>query len=577
MNPQRYVRLALTLILLIVSFDPAIAKDKGEELYKDTLGLYRSLAADPNKAGDVRIWETLAKAFYSIYRDYPESSKAPNTLFLSAKMYEEMGERFNSQEGYEKALEYAEMFVIQYPDSNLTDDSQIRIARIIEKDSKKQAYTEYEKVITEYPQGDMVPVAKNKVKELELFKPKDSERNEIARKTKKSKRSNKSSRGGLVNINKIRHWSTDNYTRVVIHVDEKMDYKPYFLKADPKNGKPPRLYVDIPGTKVDKNMYLQPITNGLLEDIKFARNTADTVRVVLYINSFENYKVFSLNDPYRIVMDIHGNPDKTGDLYAKQRKGKRTSTLPGLPDDEVENLRTALGLKINTIVIDPGHGGHDPGAIGPSGLKEKDVALKIAKALKKKLEKDGKQFGVEKVYLTRENDRFIPLEERTGIARKLGADLFISIHCNAAKSKHAHGIETYILSFTNDKRALAVAARENATTQRSLSDMKDIVKQYLLSSKLEESERFANHVQGSVVRNVSDHYDSVKNKGVKKAPFVVLIGADIPSILVETSFISNPREEKRLKESKYIDEIAAGIFSGVKYYSSEVKTAYLSD
>ena len=241
--------------------------------------------------------------------------------------------------------------------------------------------------------------------------------------------------------------------------------------------------------------------------------------------------------------------------------------------DNVSGLRQALGLKIKTVVIDPGHGGHDPGAIGPTGLKEKNVNLRIAKALKAKLERDGKKFGIERVYLTRSSDRFIPLEERTAIAKKRYADLFISIHCNAAKNKRTTGIETYILSFTNDKHSLSVAARENATTKKRLNELRDIIKKYVLNSKIEESNKFASYVQTEVVSNVSDKYSSISNKGVKKAPFIVLIGADIPSILVETSFITNPKDERRLKDKKYIDYIAEGIFAGVKRYSTEVQTA----
>ncbi|NIP29342.1 MAG: hypothetical protein GTO02_02760 [Candidatus Dadabacteria bacterium] len=167
----------------------------------------------------------------------------------------------------------------------------------------------------------------------------------------------------------------------------------------------------------------------------------------------------------------------------------------------------------------------------------------------------------------------MPLEERTAIAKKRNADLFISIHCNAAKDRRAHGIETYILSFTNDQSSLEVAARENATTTKKISDLEDIVQEYLLSSKIEESNRFARYVQGSIVTNVSGKYSKVKNKGVKKAPFIVLIGADIPSILVETSFITNPTEENRLKSTKYINKIADGILSGIKKYVGENQTA----
>lgn len=560
-----YAIIITSVIALLLSVQSSHALDRGEKLYDQTFQLYKSLAGNPEKVNNKEIWDTIARAFYSIYINYPESPKATKSLFVSGKMYEEMGERFDSQPDLNMAVEYSRLFVRKYPGSNLADDAQLRVARIVEKKSKADAYLEYEKVVTEFPDGDMKMIAKNKVEDLSPFKP-----------SKKSGVSNsdKSIGSNLIKVSRIRHWSTDTFTRVVIHVDKEVPFKPILLKADPENGKPPRLFVDIYGTKVNKNLYVEPLNNGLLEQIKFARNTHDKVRVVLYIKSFDDYKVFALQDPFRIVMDIQGTGAKPGDYYAKKDTGNYEYGAR-LPNDNVASLSEALGLKIRTVVIDAGHGGHDPGAIGPSGLKEKDITLKIAKALKQKLDREGRKFGITNVYLTRSDDRFIPLEERTGIAKKHGADLFISIHCNAARNKNAYGIETYILSFTNDQRSLAVAARENATTSISRSEMANVLKQYLLSSKIEESERFAGYVQNSVVKAVSANYQPVRNKGVKKAPFVVLIGADIPSILVETAFITNPRDEKRLKSDAYLEEIADGIVAGIKRFSSEVQTASL--
>ena len=558
-----------SLIILFSSIQTSIGQDRGEKLYEETFDLYKNLSVNHNKIQNKEIWEIIARAFYSIDRDYPNSPKAPNSLFLSGKMYEEMGERFNSQKDFDKSVEISRKFVRKYPYSNLADDAQLRVARIVEKESKSDAYIEYDKLVTDFPKGDMRTVALNKRQELAPFKP--AKKAPLYKPRAKGQAS--TSRNGLTKVSQIRHWSTDDYTRVVIHLDKDSTYTSRLLKPDPQYGTPPRLFVDIEGATVDKNLYVEPIKKGLLEQIKFARNTKDTVRVVLYIESFDDYKVFALKDPYRIVMDIEGSGKKSGGYYATGRNTDKYDYKSGLPEDRVSSLSEALGLKIRTVVIDAGHGGHDPGAIGPSGLKEKEVNLRIAKALKKKLDTEGKQFGITKVYLTRSTDKFIPLEERTGIAKKLGADLFISIHCNAARNRQAYGIETYILSLTNDQRSLAVAARENATTSISRSDMANVLKQYLLGAKIEESQRFAGHVQSSVVKNVSTKYPPTRNKGVKKAPFIVLIGADIPSILVETSFITNPRDEKRLKSNAYINEIADGIFVGVKRYSSEMQTA----
>jgi len=555
--------LIIKIVLLFAFNSLAFAEDRGIVLFSEALSLYKTLTEEPSKAEKVDIWDTIARAFYSVYISYPNSPKAPNALFLSAKMYEEMGERFKSKEYFDKSIDYSKEFVSKFPKNNLADDAQIRAARLTERYSKTDAYIEYQTAIEFFPYGDMTHIAKNKIAELSPFKPDD----ETLSKIKNSKRNDK-----LIKVSKIRHWSTENNTRVVIHLDKEMPFKPYFLKEDSINDKPSRLFVDIIGAIVDKNLEVEPIESGLLEQIKFARNTHDIVRVVLYMKSFDNYRVFSLDNPFRIVMDIEGVNNLANSSYAKSDKSGREEIKQEIPYD-VSGLRQALGLKIKTVVIDPGHGGHDPGAIGPTGLKEKNVNLQIAKALKTKLERDGKKFGIERVYLTRSSDIFIPLEERTAIAKKQYADLFISIHCNAAKNKRTTGIETYILSFTNDKHSLSVAARENATTKKRLNELRDIIKKYVLNSKIEESNKFASYVQTEIVSNVSHKYSSISNKGVKKAPFIVLIGADIPSILVETSFITNPKDEKRLKDKKYIDYIAEGIFAGVKRYSTEVQTA----
>lgn len=562
--------LTLTLLpaaFIIFSSQPLAAKGEDEKFFQETLGLYKNLQTNPREITNYAIWDTIAQAFYSIYRTYPASSKAPTSLFISGKMYEEMGTRFNSRENLEKSIELSRELVKVFPDSNLADDAQIRTARITEGWDKSQAYLEYEKVVRNFPTGDMVDAAKSKLNELAAYKPAENQ-------TTKSITETQNNPNGLASINHIGHWSTDTYTRVVINVDRETLFEPHFLKAGIVEGAPPRLYVDINGATVDRNLEMPPIEKGLLEDIRFARNTLDTVRVVLYIKSFKNYKVFSLHDPFRIIMDIYGS--EKNNVPSKPKGSEEDKTLAGLPKldgKDISTLRGALGLKVRTVVIDPGHGGHDPGAIGPRGLKEKDVTLAIAKALKSKILQFGRAFGISRVILTRDNDRFIPLEERTGIAKREHADLFISIHCNAAKDSDARGIETYILSFTNDPESLAVAARENVTTRKGISDLRDIIKNYLLNSKIDESKRLATHVQTAITTGIAKEHQTVNDKGIKKAPFIVLIGADVPSILVETSFITNPREEVRLRDPQYIDEIADGILRGIRLYSTEVETA----
>ena len=229
------------------------------------------------------------------------------------------------------------------------------------------------------------------------------------------------------------------------------------------------------------------------------------------------------------------------------------------------SLIRALGLKIGKIVVDAGHGGHDTGTIGPNGLQEKDLVLDVALKLGKLLED---KLGAEVVY-TRDDDTFIPLETRTAIANKEQADLFISIHANSSDDPTARGVETYYLNFTSRADALEVAARENAVSEKSIHELQDLVKKIALKEKIGESREFASDVQRSLYAGLSAKSPNLRNRGVKKAPFVVLIGANMPSILAEISFVSNPDDAKKLKTNDYRQRIADSLYKGVfKYVNS---------
>ncbi len=226
------------------------------------------------------------------------------------------------------------------------------------------------------------------------------------------------------------------------------------------------------------------------------------------------------------------------------------------------SLTRALGLKIGRIVIDAGHGGHDTGTIGPNGLQEKDLVLDVALRLGKLLES---RMGAEVVY-TRSDDTFIPLETRTAIANQQQADLFISIHANSSRDPSTRGIETYYLNFTSSADALEVAARENAVSEKSIHELQDLVKKITLRDKIDESREFAADVQRSLYSGVSAKSPTIRNRGVKKAPFIVLIGANMPSILAEISFISNPADEKKLFTPDYRQNIATFLYKGIDRY-----------
>lgn len=228
------------------------------------------------------------------------------------------------------------------------------------------------------------------------------------------------------------------------------------------------------------------------------------------------------------------------------------------------SLIRALGLKIGKIVIDPGHGGHDTGTIGPHGLEEKNLVLDVSLRLGKLLEQ---RLGADVVY-TRQDDTFIPLEERTAIANQAQADLFVSVHANSSHDSDARGVETYYLNFTTSSDALEVAARENAVSDQSIHQLQQLVKTIALQEKVEESREFAADVQHALYSGLSGYSPAIRNRGVKKAPFVVLIGAKMPSILAEISFVSNPQDERKLRSPAYRQRIAQALYRGVARYAS---------
>jgi N-acetylmuramoyl-L-alanine amidase len=247
--------------------------------------------------------------------------------------------------------------------------------------------------------------------------------------------------------------------------------------------------------------------------------------------------------------------DASGDPNDRVREARPTASGD-------RSLIRALGLKIGKIVIDPGHGGHDTGTIGPNGLEEKDLVLEVGRRLGKLLET---RLGAEVVY-TRKNDTFIPLETRTAIANQQRADLFISIHANSSNDAAARGVETYYLNFTSSPEALDVAARENAVSEKSIYELQDLVKKIALKEKIDESREFAGDVQESLHSGLAAKAPAIRNRGVKKAPFIVLIGANMPSILAEISFVSNPTDEHRLETSEYRQRIADSLYRGIAKY-----------
>jgi N-acetylmuramoyl-L-alanine amidase len=345
-----------------------------------------------------------------------------------------------------------------------------------------------------------------------------------------------SSPGEGAQVEGIRNWSYQDYSRVVIDLSGPASFEKNSLMN------PPRLYIDLKYSTMAQDMeHALPVGDGILRNIRAAQYDDDTVRVVLDLERIKDYKVFQLTDPYRLVVDVYGGAAGT------------------------EGYAVPVQRKIKRVVIDPGHGGHDPGAIGPGGLQEKDVVLEIARELKEVLEAEDYE-----VFLTRDSDVYLTLEERTIFANRKDADLFVSIHANASPKSSAKGLETYMLNWTDDEEAQKVAARENSITLKRMkqarSDIGLILASLELQNKRDESLKLAHYVQRSMVSALKGRYGGVENHGVKQALFYVLFGAKMPSVLVEVSYISNPVEATRLQKKPYRQHLAQGIASGVKAY-----------
>ncbi len=383
-------------------------------------------------------------------------------------------------------------------------------------------------------------------------------------------------------ITDLRVWSNPEYTRVVVNVGHEREYFHRLLNKDPDINKPfQRLYVDVEQTRLGKNIAEHtPINDNLLIQARAGQYLPHTVRVVVDIKSFENYKVFSLKDPFRIVIDVwgkgsNGSPPITSspaivdsDKPEPEKKTSRVTT----DNLQSSDIARQLALGVKKIIIDPGHGGSDPGAPGfYKDVWEKDLVLRMAQKLAVVLRDRLKC----EVLLTRNDDKKLTLEERTAIANTKRADLFISLHCNAAKNKDLKGIETYFLNLATDSQAIAVAARENATSEKNISDLDYILSDLMKHAKIEESTRLANIVHQNFVKGMKTKYSDINDLGVKQAPFYVLLGARMPSILIETSFISNKIEGKRLMDTSYQKAVCESIADGIEKYIDTTNPKHL--
>lgn len=548
----------------------ALAKKRSEpaQILKQADQCRHALNKSPNKMKYRHNWERCIRGYESIYKNYPTSDPAGWALYHSGRLFRALYAYSGRSEDLDQALLLFRRLADDYKDHRLADDAQFLIGDVFyqEKNDPAHAYVEYLKVDIKFPSGDMRPKARKMLDALAVTLSKKENDAET--------RGPLSEKSGLAAVKEIRHWSTPNYTRVVVDLDTSIKYNHHLLKADPALQKPRRLYLDLMNAQVTSELESAvPIKDGLLQRARAAQYEKDTVRVVLDIESLGGYKIFHLHDPFRIVVDVRRSekaqaPDASEVATPKRAVGRGVRKAEA-PKPSV-SLARQLGLNVKRIVIDPGHGGKDPGCNSQGGVKEKDIVLNIAEILAARIEAE---IGCE-VFLTRNKDVFLPLERRTAIANIKKADLFISLHVNAHRNKNIWGLETYFLNMATDERSVMVAARENATSEKNISDLQAILNDLMLNTKINESSRLAYAVQKGMLAKVQGKYKQVRDLGVKQAPFYVLIGAEMPAILVETGFLTNRRDRNRLRSKAYREALADGICDGLRTYMESIYQAY---
>lgn len=575
--------------------------------YDEAKFYYNQLQTNANLAASRENWLKGTRNFRRIYLSSPKSDLAAACLFMLGRVYGDMHEHFQGSSDLDESISYFHDTLRLFPQHRLADDAYFALAQIyLDKQENPQKAADFlVSIVTDYPNGDMRPMAEDLLKIL------SKEHNIPLPKVMVSS----SGENNLSYVLPVKYWSSDNYTRVVIMASGPVNYKEVLLEET--ENQPRRLYIDFKKSYIEPQYRSPvPIEDGLLQQIRTGQFSPDTVRVVLDMQSIGDYKIFNLPDPFRVVIDVRGETrqpvessaqpitivssktkihrnvaadneskvvepelvepqiivlresNKVAYSPAAREQNKKVESDPGTPP---LSLAQQLGLGVRKIVLDPGHGGKDPGAMA-FGMKEKDIVLSIAKQLAPIIEKE---LHCE-VLLTRDSDVFIPLEERTAIANTSNADLFVSLHINAHPSNKVRGLETYYLNLTTNAEAMRVAARENATSTHQMSDLQDILSDIMKNSKIHESSRLAQQVHNSIVTEaVHKGFADIKNLGVKQAPFYVLIGAEMPAILIEIAFISNEQDVKNLQNPTFVSMLTQEIAYGIRAYVSDT-TAQLS-
>lgn len=604
----------VVIIVIVISIcTNLLYADANEDKFAELKSRYLELKQDKKKRQFRIYWSNISKGLQNLLEDADPKLKV-RIYFILGELYRDLRKITLSPYDFESAIEYYKKVYTEFPDSNLADDAIYYTGKLyLEVENDTDTAIKYFKMIREkYPKGDyfekaitilnsvpdsdrVEPSAKDKLDKKDI-KPQKQDSTKEEAITEQGVSSESTKNLFFLNDIKIEVGEKGAICELIINGQVRYLYKE--LPEDVKAQKPPRIYIDLIDTRLSENISrFYSIEKGFLKAVRVGQFADDTVRIVFDLVSIQTYLIYAAENPDRIVIHFGDISDIKPLTITKveKRKEEVVSTdsksasnekvVSERSEEELNNkiiesiksdlkrntiekktdtipLSKQLGLKVKRIVIDPGHGGDDQGAIGKGGLKEKDVVLDIALELAKIIRKNTDL----EVFLTRNSDVAVKLSDRAAFAREKKADLFISIHANANKNRKFAGVEVYYLNNTDDRASQKVAMLENINSDKSISDLKMTLIDLAISANVDESMRLAQFVQSGIINKLKKKYPDVKDRGVKYALFYVLFGTEIPSILVETSFISNPVEERRLKSREYKRLIAEGIFDGIMRY-----------
>ena len=564
---QRIAGLLLVLLLLYLCISCGqMGVDIGlgppereiEKIYKPAETMYDGLLEGRIRSSQGN-WNKVIRQFKKVAKDHSKSRFADDAQYRVGASY--VRAHGLIKDSPEKAIKAFERLIKRYPDSEFVDDACYWKANAYSlMEDYERATAEYEEFTRKYPQSQLYKEALRQIEECRVRiggqekgqvapTPTTAVDDATAKEAAPAKppviEDQQEKPGKLSHVLDIRSHSSPEFIRVVVDLSGTADHEHGKLEN------PDRIYVDIRAVTITPAKRTIDVNDKFIRRIRAAQFDENTVRIVLDVEQNLRYNVFHLTEPDRIVIDVSAS-----------------DAMPMAPpqQDQSESvpLVKQLGLKVKTIVIDPGHGGKDPGAVSGNGLQEKHVVLDVAKRLGSLLE--GK--GTYRIHLTRETDVFIPLEQRTRFANDKGADVFISIHINSCDRPAARGVETYYLSLASDEESRMTAAMENASSGKTIKDLSNIVRYILRGAKVKESRELARTVQSQLSQATGTN-----DRGIRRAPFIVLIGAQAPSILVELGFISNLQDERLLRSEEYRDKLARALMRAVENYVKSIDQA----